>query len=237
MFLNKNNKIKWKLLLIAAAVVVVAIVSGMLWWDKPVYLFLRNFDWQIWQIFDVIFASKNWLIVSFLILMFFYIKNSEKSATKESFFVRNLNKVKKTAKKIVKTIGNPADFKKNFDLQNSALFCLSVFSAVITTGILKVVIGRMRPVFFDSLDKTGFAPFTNEWVFGSMPSGHASASFAGLVMIGMLYPKIKWLTWTIAIVIGVSRICVGDHWPTDIILGAFIGMVMADFIAALRHKK
>ena len=86
-------------------------------------------------------------------------------------------------------------------------------------GALKFAIGRMRPVFLETLGQTGFYPFTNEWAFNSMPSGHAVASFAGLVMIGLLNPKWKWLTWTLAIVIGVSRIAIGDHFPSDVFVG------------------
>ena len=55
-------------------------------------------------------------------------------------------------------------------------------------------------------------------------------------MLGLLAPKIKWFTWTLAIVIGVSRICVGAHWPSDVIFGAFIGMVVADFVKAWLKK-
>jgi undecaprenyl-diphosphatase len=77
----------------------------------------------------------------------------------------------------------------------------------------------------------------NEWAFNSMPSGHAAASFAGLVMIGLLFPKIKWVSWTIAIIAGISRIAIGDHWPSDVLLGAFIGMAAADFVKAMLSKK
>ena len=49
-------------------------------------------------------------------------------------------------------------------------------------------------------------------------------------MLGLLAPKIKWFTWTLAIVIGLSRICVGAHWPSDVIFGAFIGMLAADVV-------
>ena len=105
-----------------------------------------------------------------------------------------------------------------------------MFAARIVGKLLKSIIGRMRLVFFEALDKVGFVPLSTDWAFNSMPSGHTFASFAGLVMLGLLAPRVKWFTWSLAIVIGLSRICVGAHWPSDVILGAFIGMVAADFV-------
>ena len=72
---------------------------------------------------------------------------------------------------------------------------------------------------------------------GASNNGHTFASFAGLVMLGLLAPKIKWFTWSLAILIGASRVFYGAHGPTDVILGAFIGMVAADLVkAALKSK-
>ncbi len=108
--------------------------------------------------------------------------------------------------------------------------------AIMTTGILKFLIGRSRPVIYEALNATFFVPGTFETVFNSMPSGHTAVSFAALVMLGMLTPRIKWATWTLAIIIGISRVYVGAHWAGDVILGAFIGMLCADIVKSVLKK-
>ncbi len=100
----------------------------------------------------------------------------------------------------------------------------SVVGASLITGILKVLIGRMRPVFFDALGQTGFYPFNFEWAFNSMPSGHTAASFAALTAIALMFPKYKWAAMSLGVIIGISRVCVGAHWPSDVVLAAFIGI-------------
>ena len=111
-----------------------------------------------------------------------------------------------------------------------------MLAASLVVGVSKVLIGRARPIFFEALDITGFFPPSFDWAFNSMPSGHTAVSFAGLVMIGMLAPRYKFFTWTLAIIIGLSRIAIGAHWPSDVILGAFIGMVVADIIKSMKNK-
>jgi len=115
----------------------------------------------------------------------------------------------------------------------------SVIIAACLTSPLKYLIGRMRPVFFDGLGQTGFSPMNSDWAFNSMPSGHAAASFAALVALGLCAPKLKPYTWCAAVLIAVSRICVGAHWPSDVIFGAFIGMSAADlaFWAVAKLRK
>lgn len=225
MFLSTNNKIKWKLLGIATAVVVVTVALGIAWFDKPLYLFMRHFDCAAWGWFDKIFDAKMWVGASFVLMCAFY---GKKIVQSKPCLVNSQNKFSIFAffrDFIVKTKNSYAFF----------VFC-SVLSASILAKVLKVLIGRARPIFFEALDMTGFFPFSYEWAFNSMPSGHTVATFAGLVMLGMLAPRAKWFTWTLAIIVGASRVAYGAHWPTDVILGAFIGMVMADFAKAILKR-
>lgn len=221
MFLTKENKIKWKLMGWAAAVTAVIVMAGILWFDKPLYLFMRNFDCRLWRVFDLLFDAKMWIIVSAFVLLVFYIKKAIKSKPK---FKNERNQFSITVfcqDFLQKTKNSYAFF----------IFC-SVLSASLVAKVLKIFIGRARPIFYEALDMTGFFPPSTEWAFNSMPSGHTTASFAGLVMLGLLAPKYKWFTWTLAIIIGASRVAYGAHWPTDVVFGAFIGMAAADLVKA-----
>ena len=225
MFLSNANKIKWKLLGVATAFVFAMVVAGILWFDAPIFLFLRRFNCGLFELFGRVFATKIWLIVSAIVLIVFYLKKIVNSCIKCRNKTNQFSINVFLHDFIVKTKNSYAFF----------IFC-SIFSATVVTGLLKVMIGRARPVFFEALGITGFYPFSFDWAFNSMPSGHAASSFAALVTLGMLVPRVKPITWTLAIVIGVSRVCVGAHWPSDVLLGAFIGMVAADFVVATLRR-
>jgi membrane-associated phospholipid phosphatase len=211
MFITRENKLNWLRILAGVIVTLALVFAGIFWFDIPVFNFLRRFDCVTCEYIGEIFGIKVWLAVSFIVLCVFYIRKFLRS--KEKNFFKNI-------------YGR---------IKNSYAFMVftSVFLASFAGIILKVLIGRARPVFYEALGMTGFYPFARDWAFHSMPSGHTMASFAGLVMIGMLVPRAKWFTWTLAIVIGVSRVCVGAHWPSDVVLGAFIGMIAADIVRAV----
>lgn len=225
MFLTKENNIKWNWLAYGSFVTLFLVFTGVFLFDKPLYLLLRNYDCRLWHIFDALFQAEIWIAASLIVLVIFYIKkilvenvkyrNNKGHICLKTFIIDAVNKTK-----------------------NSYAFYVfvSVVSASLIAQVLKVIIGRARPIFYEALNMTGFFPFTADWAFNSMPSGHTTASFAGLVMLGLLAPKIKWFTWTLAVIIGVSRVCCGAHWPTDVILGAFIGMVVADFVKHILKK-
>ena len=211
MFITRENKLNWMRILIGAIVTLASVFMGIFWFDVPVFNLLRRFDCITCEYIGEIFGTKVWLVVSFVVLCVFYVRKFLHSKEK-NFFSNVYGRIK-----------------------NSYAFMVfaSVFLASFVGIVLKVLIGRARPVFYEALNMTGFYPFARDWAFHSMPSGHTMASFAGLVMIGMLVPRAKWFTWTLAIIIGVSRVCVGAHWPSDVILGAFIGMIAADIVRAV----
>lgn len=226
MFLTANNEIKWRKMGIAALVTGALVALGIIWFDKPLYLFLRQFDCRLWHWFGYVFDAKVWIFGALIAVLVFCIKKCVKT---DCSFLKCANRLN-----IGAFIHN---FLINIKNNNAFLILCSVVGAGVVARVLKIFIGRQRPVFFESLELTGFFPPQLKWEFNSMPSGHTTVSFAALVMIGMLAPKYKPLTWGLAIVIGVSRIAVGAHWPSDVIFGAFIGMVVADVVKWYLLKK
>lgn len=67
----------------------------------------------------------------------------------------------------------------------------------------------------------------------SMPSSHAVNSFAQAVFFAMLFSRWRWPIMIGASLVAYSRIAVGVHYPADVIVGAFIGSVLAALMVLL----
>lgn len=61
----------------------------------------------------------------------------------------------------------------------------------------------------------------------SFPSGHSITAFAVAVSIGLFYPQLMTSLLTAAILIAASRIILGMHFLSDVVVGSAIGAVLA----------
>ena len=102
-----------------------------------------------------------------------------------------------------------------------------VFVAVALTGsvvaLVKRAVGRARPYFWEKSGPFEFDPFRWQVEYASLPSGHGTTAFATAFAIGALYPRLRIVVWPLAVLIGVSRVAVSAHYPSDVIAGALIG--------------
>lgn len=117
----------------------------------------------------------------------------------------------------VSLINHDQNLKKNsFKLAES----LVVTAAI--AEVMKVTINRDRPfvkypldVFPNQIDETG----------KSMPSGHTAFAFTTATSIYLAYPKwyvaLPAFTWATAV--GYSRMYLGQHYPSDVLISAIVG--------------
>lgn len=100
--------------------------------------------------------------------------------------------------------------------------CLALcFSLLCTNCILKPLVGRTRPW----LVIEGLLPLIHEGDLRSFPSGHTSAAFAAGTALLRTLPK-AWARRTVmvcAVLMGLSRLYVGVHYPSDVLGGALVG--------------
>lgn len=73
----------------------------------------------------------------------------------------------------------------------------------------------------------------------SFPSGHALFFFALAAGIAYYYPRTSILFFLAAFSIGMARVSVGIHWPSDILAGAALGVftTLAVRFLFLRYRK
>src|SRR5262249_9388240 len=122
--------------------------------------------------------------------------------------------------------------------KRAALWLLiTMVGSVLLDAALKFFYPRARPTPF----------FGAEARYSSFPSGHALSSlcFYG-VMAGLLSARIKSLPWRIAIwtlatllviAIGLSRIYLGVHYPSDVLAGYLAATVWVGAIIVLDHVR
>lgn len=120
-------------------------------------------------------------------------------------------------------------------------FAGSFILVVILQTVLKVILGRYRPVIYFSQGLYGFHFFTHERVYNSMPSGHAASAFAGFFAIAKIINKkiITLILLLCALLVALSRLVVVAHYPSDVICGAYVGILSVywvNYFYPLRKK-
>lgn len=61
----------------------------------------------------------------------------------------------------------------------------------------------------------------------SFPSGHTSAAFLMAAVLSSVVPGLGWFMYPWAACIGMARVTLGVHFPTDIMAGALMGHTIA----------
>lgn len=118
--------------------------------------------------------------------------------------------------------------------ETTSLSAEAILDAGIWVTALKAVSARTRPSsggqgeFFQYNTKNGQEN-------GSFPSGHAMGAFALATVFAHQYedkPWVRWVSYGTATLIGVSRVALGRHYPSDVLVGAVLGNSVGRMVIA-----
>jgi len=88
---------------------------------------------------------------------------------------------------------------------------------------LKPIVSRVRPC--ETLDVHIYDAITSAQGH-SFPSGHASMAFACAWILGAHFRTLRLPLLILAAMIALSRVVVGAHWPSDVLVGSVIGLMI-----------
>lgn len=122
---------------------------------------------------------------------------------------------------------------------------IKVALILITTGLITQILKKLvfpealRPSLLLSRDNF---PQTAENValdmFYSFPSGHTSSAFAICFAVCLISSNKKWgvVLFIVAVLVGYSRIYLGQHFFTDVYFGSLVGFFTAAFLWLLLDR-
>ena len=112
-----------------------------------------------------------------------------------------------------------------------------ITSAWLLSGVIhhaiKIVLGRYRPRYLFSENWYGINPLNFNIAHNSFPSGHTQTIFAITVGLTLLYPRLGIFLMPLAVSVGISRVVLIAHYPSDVLFGAYLGI--ATVILVKRH--
>lgn len=115
---------------------------------------------------------------------------------------------------------------------------VAVAVPILAGDVLKGVIGRGRPFVGGQANPFNYSHFAWTEIYASFPSGHAITSFALAFAVSAVWPRMRLLMYSYAVLIIITRLVLLAHHPSDVIAGALTGvlgaMVVRQWFAARR---
>ena len=202
--------------------------------DIPIYKYSRSMS----DFFFIFF--KNFIdpfsdivdpgVVFVLCLIFLWLIKSTKNIIKVPNKYLVLKKKLKLSKDIISL---SLDYYTN--IIKHLMLSIIVSGAIL--HICKYILGVSRPkyFFFQGYERNNF--FNFEHKVNSLPSGHTQAAFTIAILCILYINRYNYIYIFLAILMAISRIFMSAHFPSDLILGAYIGCIFPILTYNLYFKK
>jgi membrane-associated phospholipid phosphatase len=110
---------------------------------------------------------------------------------------------------------------------NRARLCGGFLAAMLLstaiTHIIKFTVGRARPDM--GIGPARFEPLNWLGEYQSFPSGHSSAAIALALLLGLYFPRFRWVFYVSGAWVCFDRVMYNRHYTSDVLAGAAIGIL------------
>ncbi len=99
-------------------------------------------------------------------------------------------------------------------------FLALILATILGEGLMKNLFQRPRPF----IDYPMYELIISRPSGYSFPSGHTTSSFAAAGVLSKNFKKYQSIFWILAFLISISRLYLLVHYPSDVIVGIFLGL-------------
>lgn len=185
------------------------------------------------------FLKKPWVILLFFLITFFIYKYIDRLVA--LYFHQLHLRSTMQALNVLTTLGKWTIYvllfslaglffrfvNKNPKYEKNSWFLLACIVLPNLLGlILKVSLSRARPELLFSNNLYGLYWFKMDYLYWSLPSGHAITITALSAGLGVLLPRFYSLFLLIALLVATSRVLLYHHYLSDVLLGFYLSIMV-----------
>ena len=112
----------------------------------------------------------------------------------------------------------------------------------LASNVCKLLVIRPRPRDFETFPESAWSTFGGIWSISekgsqSFPSSHTATAVGLAVILSDFYPRGRWYFTFLAILVGLQRVQVSAHFPSDVFGGAIVGWLIGSMCLILNARQ
>lgn len=115
------------------------------------------------------------------------------------------------------------------------LLCVAIPNVICV--VLKVILGRARPLMWFENHLYGFFGFQTNSNFWSLPSGHTTNIMSLVLGLSILFPRYFYALLSVGFTVALSRILLNQHYLTDVLSAFYLALIEIGILLYILHRK